>query len=32
MAASEDEVNKKLTFRIYEDGVHRWRSHGRKYL
>ncbi len=28
MAASEEEVNKKLTFRKYEDGVHRWRSQG----
>jgi len=28
MAASEDEVNQKLTFRMYEDGVHRWRSQG----
>jgi NADPH-dependent glutamate synthase beta subunit-like oxidoreductase len=28
MAASKDEVNRKLTFRIYEDGVHRWRSQG----
>ncbi len=28
MAASEEEVNKKLTFRIYEDGVDRWRSQG----
>ena len=28
MAASKDEVNRKLTFRKYEDGVHRWRSQG----
>ena len=28
MAASEKEVNRKLTFRIYEDGVNRWRSQG----
>jgi glutamate synthase (NADPH/NADH) small chain len=28
MAASKDEVNRKLTFRMYEDGVHRWRSQG----
>ncbi len=26
MAASEKEVDKKLTFRKYEDGVNRWRS------
>jgi NADPH-dependent glutamate synthase beta subunit-like oxidoreductase len=26
MAASKDEIDKKLTFRLYEDGVHRWRS------
>ncbi len=28
MAASEKEVNQKLTFRIYEDGEDRWRSQG----
>ncbi len=28
MAASEEEINTKLTFRKYEDGVHRWRSQG----
>jgi len=28
MAASEKEVEKKLTFRKFEDGVHRWRSAG----
>ena len=28
MAATEDEVNRKLTFRRYEDGVNRWRSQG----
>jgi glutamate synthase (NADPH/NADH) small chain len=28
MAASKEEVNRKLTFRKYEDGVHRWRSQG----
>ena len=28
MAASEKDVNEKLTFRKYEDGVHRWRSQG----
>ena len=28
MAASKDEVEKKLTFRLYEEGVHRWRSQG----
>ena len=28
MAATEDEIEKKLTFRIYEDGVNRWRSQG----
>jgi NADPH-dependent glutamate synthase beta subunit-like oxidoreductase/Pyruvate/2-oxoacid:ferredoxin oxidoreductase delta subunit len=28
MAASKDEVEQKLTFRMYEDGVHRWRSQG----
>jgi glutamate synthase (NADPH/NADH) small chain len=26
MAASKDDINHKLTFRLYEDGVHRWRS------
>jgi len=28
MAASKDEINQKLTFRLYEDGVHQWRSQG----
>ena len=28
MAVSKEEVNRKLTFRKYEDGVHRWRSQG----
>jgi NADPH-dependent glutamate synthase beta subunit-like oxidoreductase len=28
MAANKDEVNRKLTFRKYEDGVNRWRSMG----
>jgi NADPH-dependent glutamate synthase beta subunit-like oxidoreductase len=28
MAASKDGINQKLSFRKYEDGVHRWRSHG----
>ena len=28
MAATKDEVNRKLTFRKFEDGVHRWRSQG----
>jgi glutamate synthase (NADPH) small chain len=28
MAVTKDEVNRKLTFRKYEDGVHRWRSQG----
>ena len=28
MAASKDEINQKLTFRRYEDGVNRWRSQG----
>ncbi len=28
MAASKDEINRKLTFRLYEDGVHKWRSQG----
>ena len=28
MAASKDEVEQKLTFRMYEEGVHRWRSQG----
>jgi len=28
MAASKNGINQKLTFRMYEDGVHRWRSHG----
>jgi glutamate synthase (NADPH/NADH) small chain len=26
--AAIDEIEKKLTFRMYEDGVHRWRSQG----
>jgi len=28
MAASKDEINRKLTFRLYEDGDHKWRSQG----
>jgi len=28
MAASKEEVDRKLTFRKFEDGVHRWRSQG----
>ena len=28
MAASKDEMNRKLTFRLYEDGDHKWRSQG----
>jgi len=28
MAASKDEMNHKLTFRLYEDGDHQWRSQG----
>jgi glutamate synthase (NADPH/NADH) small chain len=28
MAASKDELNHKLTFRLYEDGVNKWRSQG----
>ncbi|MCP4472116.1 MAG: NAD(P)-binding protein [Gammaproteobacteria bacterium] len=28
MAASNEEVKRKLTFRKFEDGVHRWRSQG----
>ncbi len=28
MAASQDEVNKKLTFKKYQEGVHRWRTQG----
>ena len=28
MAASKDDMNRRLTFRLYEDGVHRWRSQG----
>jgi len=28
MAVTKDEVNRKLTFRKFEDGVHRWRSQG----
>ena len=28
MAASKDGIKRKLSFRKYEDGVHRWRSHG----
>ncbi|MFT7554323.1 MAG: glutamate synthase (NADPH/NADH) small chain [Planctomycetota bacterium] len=26
MAASKDDIDNKLTFRLYEDGVHRWES------
>ena len=28
MAASKDEINQKLTFRLYQDGVDKWRSQG----
>lgn len=28
MAASKDEMNRKLTFNLYQDGVHKWRSQG----
>ena len=28
MAVSKDEMNRKLTFRLYQDGVHKWRSQG----
>lgn len=28
MATSKDEINHKLTFRLYEDGDHQWRSQG----
>jgi glutamate synthase (NADPH/NADH) small chain len=28
MATSKDQIKDKLTFRIYEDGVHQWRSPG----
>ena len=28
MAAPKDQLEEKLTFRKFEDGVHRWRSHG----
>jgi NADPH-dependent glutamate synthase beta subunit-like oxidoreductase/Pyruvate/2-oxoacid:ferredoxin oxidoreductase delta subunit len=28
MAASKDEMNRKLTFRLYQDGDHKWRSQG----
>jgi len=28
MAASKEDINQKLTFRLYEDGVHQWRSQG----
>ena len=28
MAASNEDINQKLTFRLYEDGVHKWRSQG----
>ena len=28
MAASKDETNRKLTFRLYQDGDHKWRSQG----
>jgi len=28
MSASEEQVKRNLTFRIYEDGDHRWRSQG----
>ena len=28
MAASNEEINQKLTFRLYQDGDHQWRSQG----